>query len=72
MFEVTLKDRTVERIKGANAYQQEGQMTTFFQTASERHIVDTWSIRVASLRTSEIVIIRRIEGRAEPIALRSA
>jgi hypothetical protein len=71
-FEVTLKDRTVERIDGADAYQQEGQMTTFFRTASQRATVDTWSTRIASFRTSEIVIIRRIETAAAQVALRSA
>ena len=65
-FEVTLKDRTIERIDGADAYQQEGPMTTFFRRRLDRTVVDTWSTRVASFRTSEIVIIRRIEGAAEP------
>ena len=72
MFEVTLKDRTVERVDGADAYQQEGQMTTFFRTASQRAMVDTWSTRIASFRTSEIVIIRRVETCEAPLALRSA
>ncbi len=60
-YQITLKDRTVERIDGADAYQQEGQMTTFFETASGRNVVDTWSIRLASFRTSEVVAIRRLE-----------
>lgn len=59
-FEVTLKDRTVEVIDGADAYQQEGQMTTFFATASDRQVVDCWSTRIASFRTSEILIVRRL------------
>lgn len=58
-YEVTLKDRTVERIDGADAYQQEGQMTTFFVSASGRQVVDCWSTRLASIRTTEIVAIRR-------------
>ena len=65
MFEVTLRDRTREMIDGADAYRQEGQMTTFFRTASHRQVVDTWSTRVASFRTSEVVIIRRLESEAE-------
>ncbi|MCU1455297.1 MAG: hypothetical protein JWN46_3443 [Acidimicrobiales bacterium] len=65
-YEVTLKDRTVERITGADAYQQEGQMTTFFRIASQRQVVDTWSTRIASFRTSEVIVIRRFE--AEPAA----
>ncbi len=60
-YQVTLKDRTMERIEGADAYQQEGQMTTFFATASGRNVVDTWSTRIASFRTSEVVIIRRLD-----------
>jgi hypothetical protein len=61
-YEVTLKDRTVESIDGADAYQQEGQMTTFFATRPNRHVVDCWSERVASFRTAEVLIIRRVAG----------
>lgn len=63
-YQITLKDRSTERIDGADAYQQEGQMTTFFCTASGRNVVDTWSTRVASFRTSELVAIRRVEPEA--------
>ena len=62
IYEVTMQDRSVERITDADAYQQEGQMTTFFQTGSHRQVVDTWSTRVASFRTSDVVIIRRVEA----------
>ena len=58
-YEITLKDRTVEVIDGADAYQQEGQMTTFFALSGERLVVDCWSTRLASFRTSEILIVRR-------------
>jgi hypothetical protein len=58
-FHVTLKDHTVEVVEGADAYQQEGQMTTFFATREERGVVDSWATRVASFRTSEIRIVRR-------------
>jgi hypothetical protein len=60
-YEVTMRDRTVEWIHDADAYQQEGQMTTFFRTGNQRGSVDSWSTRVASLRTSEVFIVRRIE-----------
>ena len=50
-YEITLKDRTVEVIDGADAYQQEGQMTTFFALGGERRVVDCWSTRLASFRT---------------------
>jgi hypothetical protein len=58
-YDVTLKDRTIEVIDGADAYQQEGQMTTFFAVAEDRRVVDCWSSRLASFRTSEILSIRR-------------
>lgn len=60
-FEITLRDGTVEVIDGADAYQQEGQMTTFFRTAATRQVVDCWSTRVASFRTTEVFIVRRRE-----------
>ena len=71
MFEVTLRDRTRELIEGADAYRQEGQMTTFFRHADGHEVVDCWSTRIASFRTSEILIIRRMEAEREA-TLRSA
>jgi hypothetical protein len=59
-----LKDRTVEVVEGADAYQQEGQMTTFFRLGDGREVVDCWSRRMASFRTSEILVIRRLEDAA--------
>lgn len=63
-YQITLKDRSTEEIDGADAYQQEGQMTTFFETGSGRNVVDTWSTRLASFRTSEILAIRRLDAAA--------
>lgn len=67
-FQITLKDRSTEEIVGADAYQQEGQMTTFFRTASGRDVLDTWATRIASFRTSEVMIIRRIDPDAVRLA----
>ena len=61
-YEITLKDQAHECIDGADAYAQEGQLTTFFRTASPRQVVDCWSVRLASFRTSEILAVRRVEG----------
>jgi hypothetical protein len=60
MFEVTLTDRTHEVIEGADGYQMEGQLTTFFRSHSGREVVDCWSTRIASFRTAQILIIRRV------------
>lgn len=61
-YRITLKDRSVELIDEADAYQQEGQMTTFFRTAPGRELIDSWSTRLASFRTSEVLAIRRLEA----------
>lgn len=61
-FEVTLRDRTTETIDGVDGYQQEGQMTTFFQHGSGRRALDSWSTRVASVRTAEILVVRRLDA----------
>ncbi len=57
--EIVLRDGTVRVVAGADAYDQEGQMTTFFATDHGRGIVDPWATRVASIRTSEILMVRR-------------
>ena len=47
------------RIDGADTYEQEGPLTTFFATGG-REFVDSWSVRVASFRTGDIASIRRL------------
>jgi hypothetical protein len=54
---VQLADDTSEVID-ADAYQQEGPLTTFFRTAPGRAVVDCWSVRLASFRTADIRVIR--------------
>lgn len=70
-FEVTLRDRSVEWVGDADAYQQEGPMTTFFRTEG-RVTVDSWSTRVASVRTADVLLIRRAEALADVSTIRSA
>ncbi len=67
-FEVTLRDRTAESIVGADAYQQEGPMTTFFRRGDGRDVIDSWSTRVASFRTADLLVVRRFEEAAVPMA----
>jgi hypothetical protein len=57
-FEVRLKDGEVDTIEHADSYQQEGPLTTFFQTRPGRVVIDSWARRVASYRTTDIVRIR--------------
>lgn len=56
---VQLSSGEVATVRGANAYQPEGPMTTFFSTGSSRGTIDSWSVRVASYRTADIVSIQR-------------
>ncbi len=62
MFKVQLSgDRTVT-VADADAYQPEGPMTTFFTVGSSKRTIDSWSVRVASYRTADIVAVERLEA----------
>ena len=53
LFAVTLNDQTTDFVEGADAYQQEGPLTTFFSFQSGRQVIDSWSVRLATYRTAE-------------------
>jgi hypothetical protein len=36
-------------------------MTTFFRTDGGRGMVDSWAVRIASIRTAELLLVRRAE-----------
>ena len=61
---VQLTDDRTEVIDGADAYQQEGPLTTFFRTSPGRSVVDCWSTRLASFRTADIRVIRLVSAAA--------
>jgi hypothetical protein len=63
-FEVTLRDGAVELVDGADAYQQEGPMTTFFRRGDGRDVIDSWSTRMASFRTADLTAVRRRDAAA--------
>ncbi len=68
-FEVVLSDETVERVEGADSFQQEGPMTTFFASDGRRGTLDCWSVKMASFRTDRIErIIRREDRRPAVLA----
>ena len=66
-FEVVLRDRSVETVAGADAYQQEGPMTTFFHRGDGREVIDSWSTRIASFRTVDLLAVRRREAAIEQL-----
>lgn len=64
-FNVTLAADRTEVIADADAYQQEGPLTTFFAFAGGREVIDSWSSRLASFRTVDVLAVRRVESAAE-------
>ncbi len=58
-FVVQLTNDRTHTIDTADAYQPEGPLTTFFSTGSNRTVLDSWSTRIASFRTSDIIAIHR-------------
>lgn len=63
-YDVTLSDGTVE-VHGADAYAPDGKLTTFYRCRDDREAIDSWSTRVASFRTADIVRIMRVEQAAD-------
>lgn len=72
LFAVTLTDQTTDVVEGADAYQLEGPLTTFFAFRSNRNVIDSWSVRLASYRTADIVAIRRSADEADGAGERPA
>ncbi len=64
-YEVTLGDRTTYVVEDADSYSQEGPLTTFYETGG-RGVIDSWAQRVMSLRTSEILMVRRVDDHRSP------
>lgn len=57
-FTVELTNDRIEHVQRVDAYQQEGPLTTFFSIGTDRLVIDSWSTRVASFRTADIVTVR--------------
>lgn len=54
IHDIVLADGEVVEILGANAYGQEGPLTTLFHSGRSRAATDSWAERVASFKTTEI------------------
>jgi len=59
-YVVCFEDDTTTLVDGADAYEQEGPLTTFFARNGGGRITSAFSERVASFRTSRIVEVRRV------------
>src|SRR6185503_11260642 len=60
-FEVHFEDETTTQVLDADAYEQEGPLTTFFDRNGGGGLASAFALRVASFRTSRIVEIRRVQ-----------
>jgi hypothetical protein len=60
-FEVRFEDETTTQVLDADAYEQEGPLTTFFDRNGGGGLTSAFALRVASFRTSRIVEIRRVQ-----------
>ena len=61
-FNVLLTDGSTESVADADGYSPEGPLTTFFSVEPGRSPrLDTWSVKLLSIRTDRIVQIRRTE-----------
>jgi hypothetical protein len=61
-FLVRFEDETTTIVQGADAYEQEGPLTTFFDRNGAGRLASAFAERVASFRTSRIVEIRRTDA----------
>ncbi len=61
-FEVVLAGDTAPQVILADAYEQEGPMTTFFTCESTHVRLDSWALRLASFRSVDVRMIRRLDA----------
>ena len=59
-YDVRFEDETITQVFNADAYEQEGPLTTFFDRNGGGGLASAFAQRVASFRTSRIVEIRRV------------
>ena len=45
-------------------------MTTFFRRGDGRDVIDSWSTRMASFRTADLLVVRRCDAAAAAHRLR--
>lgn len=60
-FCLTLDDDTTVYVRDADAYSQEGPLTTFFKTRNATPVIDSWSERLASFRTASMLRVQRLD-----------
>jgi len=58
-FDVCFEDDSTTQVLDADAYEQEGPLTTFFDRNGGGRLSSSFAVRVASFRTNKIVEVRR-------------
>ena len=71
-FVVSFDDDSSTLVHGADAYEQEGPLTTFFDRNGGGRLTSAFTERVASFRTNRIVEIRRVDAQLAPSGALSA
>jgi len=61
-FLVRFDDDSTTLVTDADAYEQEGPLTTFFDRNGGGRLASAFAVRVASFRTNRIVEVRRASG----------
>jgi hypothetical protein len=61
-FVVSFEDETSTIVSDADAYEQEGPLTTFFDRNGGGRLSSAFTERVASFRTNRISEIRRLDA----------
>jgi hypothetical protein len=61
-FLVVFDDETTTVVDDADAYEQEGPLTTFFDRNGGGRLSSAFTVRVASFRTSRILEVRRAQS----------
>ena len=72
IFSVRFDDDTTTLVHGADAYEQEGPLTTFFDRNGAGRLASAFAVRVASFRTNRIVEIRRADAAVADAAIHVA
>jgi hypothetical protein len=60
-FLVRFEDETTTVVHGADAYEQEGPLTTFFDRNGGGRLASAFTLRVASFRTGRIIEVRKMD-----------
>ncbi len=67
-FEITLSHDDEPHLVHADAYELEGPMTTFFSSETSHRCLDSWAVRIASFRSADVRMIRRVSDQLRLVA----